>query len=213
MHNDNQNHLQEIHFSLDAEPFTTAERFHTPNEILRDFGHKDPQGFYLVEVKEDGERKSFQGKGDEKIVVHDGENFITVKVGPTPVSDVPPNGVEVFTAGLTALGYAVKILDANAGSMQFPYVVEVGKHTGKTVTLGFFVPKTFPVDPPSGPHVNPQIHGGKAQGQEHPTSNIHASPFGGDFEYWSRPYPSWQAETSKTVATYMAYIRQLWATQ
>lgn len=204
---------KEIRFFLDAEEYETTDRFQTPNDILKNFGKKDPQSFYLVEVKPDGERKSFQGKGDETIEIHHDENFVTVKVGPTPVSDVPPNGLDVFAAGMTTLGFMVEIVDRSVGRLKFAYVVDLGTHAGKTVTLGFDVPKTFPIDPPGGPHVSPQIHGGKAQGTVHPTSNIHASPFGGDFEYWSRPYPSWQTENSKTAATYMAYIRQLWATQ
>lgn len=211
VHHHHHDHV--IHFELDAEKLTTTQRVHTPDEILRDFGHKDPAGYYLVEVKEDGERRSFQGKGEDKIEIHDGENFITVKVGPTPVSDVPPPGIDVFAAGLAALGYAVQIVDRNAGRLQFAYVVEVGKYAGKAVTIGFDVPKDFPLTTPSGPHVSPLIHGAKSIGQTHPTSNIQASNFPGTFEYWSRPYPNWQQETSKTVATYMAYIRQLWATQ
>ena len=206
-------HGDEIYFFLDAERFTTTERVQTPDEILQTFGHKDPEGYYLVEVKEDGERTSFQGKGDERIDIHNGENFITVKVGPTPVSDVPPTGINVFAAELAALGYQPQVIDSNAGRLQFAYIVEVGKYAGKLVTLGFEVSKDFPLTPPGGPHVSPQIHGARSTGQGHPTANIQASPFAGGFEYWSRPYPNWQAETSKRVATYMAYIRQLWATQ
>ena len=94
-------HSHEIRFFLDAEEYTTTDRSQTPNEILQTFGKKDPQSFYLVEVKQDGERKSFQGKGGETIEIHRDENFVTVKVGPTPVSDVPANGVDVFAAGMT----------------------------------------------------------------------------------------------------------------
>src|SRR6185437_11791314 len=81
------NHPREIHFTVDGEEYETTKRELTPNEIIREFGKKDPASNYLVEIK--GHHKiSFQGKGDEKIKMHDGMHFQIVSTGPTPVSDL-----------------------------------------------------------------------------------------------------------------------------
>lgn len=203
-----------ITFTLDGEDYTTVERKFTPNQILDQFGHKDAASYYLVEIKEHN-KKSYKDEGDKEIELHNGQSFISVKIGPTPVSDLPRSGIEAFVEGLVALGYKPQIenRNENSGRVRFQYVVESGKHEGKEVELGFPVAGDFPMTPPGGPHVRPMIHGGVASGTNHPTSNIHSSEFGEGWEYWSRPFPGWQEERSKSVGTYMAYIRQLWATQ
>jgi hypothetical protein len=206
-------HPHLIHFTLDGEPYTTADPTMTPNQILRDFGHLDPLKYYLVQI-EGNHKDSYLDRGNEPIRVHEHARFVSVRIGPTPVSDVQRVGVDVFAAGLKALGYAPEIVDHGSGRLQFVYAVDTGKHAGQTVTLGFTVPADFPLTPPSGPHVSPKIHGGVSQGTEHPNGAIHVNrEFGAAFEYWSRPFPDWQAETAKTVQTYIAFIRQLWATQ
>jgi hypothetical protein len=78
-------HHHEIHFFLDGEPQETDKREHTPNEIIKDFGHKDPATHYLVRI-EGHRRISYQSKGEEPIKLHDGERFQIVSTGPTPVS-------------------------------------------------------------------------------------------------------------------------------
>lgn len=78
-------HHHEIHFFVDGEPYETDKQVLTPNEIIREFGQKDPATNYLVQI--DGrQRISYQGKGDEPIRLHDGERFQIVFTGPTPVS-------------------------------------------------------------------------------------------------------------------------------
>jgi hypothetical protein len=78
-------HRHEIHFFVDGEPHETDQRDWTPNEIIRQFGEKDPSTHYLVRI-EDQHRISYQGKGDEPIKIHEGERFQIVSTGPTPVS-------------------------------------------------------------------------------------------------------------------------------
>ena len=78
-------HHHEIHFFVDGEPHETDKRELTPNEIIKDFGEKDPATHYLVRI-EGHNRISYEGKGNEGIKLHDGERFQIVSTGPTPVS-------------------------------------------------------------------------------------------------------------------------------
>ena len=78
-------HHHEIHFFVDGEPHETDRRELTPNQIIKEFGQKDPATRYLAQI--DGQRRiSYQGKGDEPIKLHNGERFQIVSTGPTPVS-------------------------------------------------------------------------------------------------------------------------------
>ena len=77
-------HHHEIHFFVDGEPAETEKQELTPNEIIKEFGHKDPATHYLVQIGPP--RVSYQGKGNDPIKVHDGERFQVISTGPTPVS-------------------------------------------------------------------------------------------------------------------------------
>jgi hypothetical protein len=114
-----------------------------------------------------------------------------------------------FADQLEALGYQPHVLDAE--KLTFPYKIPVGKFIGQDVQLGLIVGADFPLSPPSGPHLHPRllpVH----PGGEHPSGGINESPFGAEWEYWSRPFPDWPA-TDRTVRAYLAHIRHLFATQ
>jgi hypothetical protein len=124
----------------------------------------------------------------------------------------------LFMDGLRSLGFQPVKLPDRSDCVVFDYIVESGKFTGRAVRLGLIVPADFPNTTPTGPHVSPNIHL-FAQNGEHPTGGIHqqhAVPFqtsaGGQWQYWSRPFPGW-AEARKTVAVYMSHIWRLWDTQ
>ena len=124
----------------------------------------------------------------------------------------------LFMDGLRSVGFQPVKLPDRSDSVVFDYVVESGKFTGKAVRLGFIVPPDFPNTPPTGPHVSPHIHA-PCPGGAHPTGGIHHQPtfpfqasVGGQWQYWSRPFPGW-AEERKTVAVYMSHIWRLWDTQ
>jgi hypothetical protein len=119
--------------------------------------------------------------------------------------------MDAFVTGLIALGYEPVVLADKPDWVTFDYVVETGKHAGRKVRLGFVVPGDFSATCPSGPHVSPHIHPIGQQGA-HPTGAVHASDFGGDWQYWSRPFPEW-AKSKQTVAAYMSYIWRLWDSQ
>lgn len=202
-----------IRFTLDGEEVTTTLHQMTPNQIIRDLGEKDPAAHYLVELR-GNQRESYQNRGDELIRLRNNQRFIIVFTGATPVSDIARMGRDGFIAGLRNLGFNVEVLDPDGARIALDYPVESGRFAGRTVRIGLEVPADFPATVPGGPHVNPMIHGGQSVGSSHPTSNIQPSPtFGSGWEYWSRPFPNWQAEPRKTVARYMAHIWLLWDSQ
>jgi hypothetical protein len=209
-------HDHEIHFSVDGEPEETRRAVWTPNEIINDFGKKDPSTNYLVQI--DGHhRVSYQGKGEDPIKIHEGEKFQIISTGPTPVSDgIVKTGVELFVEGLNAQGYVPAVVAGKPDHVVFDYIVQSGSHAGRQVKLGLIIPGDFPLQPPGGPHVSPHIHALNGEGQ-HPAGRVHASPsfqesMGGQWQYWSRPFPGW-ATTRKTVAAYMSHIWRLWDSQ
>lgn len=87
----------------------------------------------------------------------------------------------------------------------------VGKFQGNQIWLGFVVNDDFPLVAPSGPHLSPRLlplH--PANDLPHPQGGVHESPFGPEWEYWSRPFTGW-GKTDRTVAAYLGHIRDLFA--
>jgi hypothetical protein len=78
-------HSHMIHFTLEGEPEEAERRDWTPNQIITDFGGRDPANNYLVEIQGD-HQKSFRGMGDTPIKLHDCERLQIISIGPTPVS-------------------------------------------------------------------------------------------------------------------------------
>src|SRR5579883_2457487 len=129
-----------IHFQLDGEPETTDQEFLTPNEIIKDFGKKDPATNYLVQIK-GHEQISYKDKGEIPIQIENGQRFQIVSTGPTPVSDaVIKTGVPVFIDGLKQMGFTPTTLDGQPDHVIFDYTVPGGKFVGKQLRLGFVVP-------------------------------------------------------------------------
>ena len=211
-------HHHKIHFTLDGESEETEKHKMTPNEIIREYGRKEPANNYLVQIQ--GNQKiSYRDKGDELIDLHNGMKFQIISLGPTPVSDGPiRTGVEVFVQGLRDLGYSPEALPGQSDHLVIDYEVQSGRFAGQKTRHGFAVPADFPMTPPSGPYISPHIHPIKTDG-EHPTGRVHqaqAQPFiagaGGEWQYWSRPFADW-AQSKKSVATYMSHIWRLWDSQ
>ena len=114
-----------------------------------------------------------------------------------------------FIDQLRLEGYEPQELGENR--VAFPYRIPLGKFAGQEIRLGFAVNDDFPANPPSGPHVSPRLLPLNST-NVHPAGGIHDSPFGGEWEYWSRPFPGWN-ETDRSVRAYMAHIRHLFHTQ
>jgi hypothetical protein len=113
-----------------------------------------------------------------------------------------------FAKQLEALGYKV----TEAGDrVSFPFKIETGKRAGEEITLGFVVSGDFMLNPPSGPHVRPRLLPINPAQAPHPLGGVQESPFGAEWQYWSRPIQHWQ-QTRRNAADYMAHIHRLFET-
>ncbi|MBW8049737.1 MAG: hypothetical protein FVQ77_05245 [Cytophagales bacterium] len=109
-----------------------------------------------------------------------------------------------FIAELTALGFTVQ--EPDALKVSFEYEVTIGRNIGKKLQIGFEVQNDYPMSCPPGPHFKSI----GIQDWVEPPNNIHASAFGGEWKYWSRPFPDWN-RTDRKVKTYFAHIKNLLA--
>ena len=115
---------------------------------------------------------------------------------------------EDFVRQLNQMGYEVDDLGGN--HIAFQCEIPCGKMAGQKIKLGFDVPQDFPLTPPPGPHVSPRLLPNQSGGT-HPTGGIHDSPFGPEWQYWSRPISHW-SNTKRTVKDVMAHIWHLFDT-
>ena len=116
-----------------------------------------------------------------------------------------------FVEQLKVLGFNPK--DQGNGRIAFEYVVPCGTFSGRKISLGFVVQDDFNLNPPGGLHVAPRLlplH--PSNDLPHPAGGVHESPFGPDWQYWSRPLSHW-ARTDRTVRAVMAHVRRLFDTQ
>lgn len=117
-------------------------------------------------------------------------------------------GRDEFARQLRQLGIEPELRDASR--LVFPFPVDIGRFVGMAARVGLDVPGEFPRNPPGGPHVSPRFiaeHGATPGG----AAGLHASPFGADFEYWSRPYSGWGRD-GHDVKAYLAHLRRLFHT-
>lgn len=70
---------------IDNSPYEVTEREMTAEQILQLVG-KSSATDYLVEIRGQRERESYEGRPNEIIKINPGSKFITVSTGPTPVS-------------------------------------------------------------------------------------------------------------------------------
>lgn len=109
-----------------------------------------------------------------------------------------------FIAELVALGLITQ--EPDAIKVLFEYEVTVGRNIGKKLQIGFEVQNDYPMSCPPGPHFKSV----GIQDWVEPLNSIHASPFGNEWKYWSRPFPDWN-RTDRRVKTYLAHIKNLLA--
>ena len=118
-------------------------------------------------------------------------------------------GPEEFARQLLAMGVQ-PLTGQAAGHVAFEYDVKGGRFSGKRVALGVAVPPDFPRNPPGGPHVSPKLMPMNPHAPGHPDRTAD-SPFGSDWQYWSRPYRGkWTGRDA--VAAYLAHIDHLFET-
>ncbi len=107
-----------------------------------------------------------------------------------------------FIEQLKSLGYETQ--EESNGMVVFNYTIPVGKNLGTTLRIAFQVRDDYPMNCPPGPH----FESVKIANWNEPNSNIHKSPLGDNWRYWSRPFPDWN-RTERTVKVYFAHIRNL----
>jgi hypothetical protein len=115
-----------------------------------------------------------------------------------------------FIYQLQALGYTVS--QPAADFLSFDFEIPVGRFTGRKVNMAFQVTDSFPMTPPPGPHFSEQLLPITGGGGVHPFGAIHASPLGGNWQYWSRPFAQHWNQTDRSVRTYLTHIKNLLAT-
>lgn len=77
-------HQHVIHYTVGDEPQTTTEKELAPTQIMANAG-MNPDENYLVEIR-GRQRVSYKDKPNDPIHMHEGQQFVTVFVGPVPVS-------------------------------------------------------------------------------------------------------------------------------
>jgi len=115
-------------------------------------------------------------------------------------------GIEELRKQLEELGY--KVLIINNRFVSFDFRVQHGRFKGRDIQIALEAPQ-FPLNPPSGPYINPHIMPITNSGGQHPEGGIHARNLpSADWQYWSRPFASWNS-TNKTAKIYLSFIRKL----
>jgi hypothetical protein len=113
-----------------------------------------------------------------------------------------PVGAAGFLAALAATGLQVDQQIAQGVEFAvFPYQIEVGDRVGEVVTVALAIQGDWPMSPPPGPHISPQLG--------HPGGAVHPSPLGPGWEYWSRPAPNWA--TDRSGRAYLRHLRTLFS--
>jgi Prokaryotic E2 family E len=115
-----------------------------------------------------------------------------------------------FISQLQALGYVVQ--EPVTDFVSFEYEISVGKFIGQKVWMALQVTEGFPMNAPPGPHFKPHLLPITGGGGVHPLGAIHTSPLGTEWQYWSRPFNNEWNRTDRTVKSYLAHIRNLFAT-
>lgn len=105
---------------------------------------------------------------------------------------------------LKARGYAVQPEIVIAQGQPFVvidgYRIEMGQHAGKDIALAIPAVPDYPTTPPGGIHVKPHLI-------QVGTRNVHPSPLGTEWQYWSRPIPNWRADRS--LARLLSHVNRL----
>lgn len=106
------------------------------------------------------------------------------------------------------LGYEVERI--GEARIAVKYVIDLGSFASREIKLGLETGDDFPVNPPAGGiHVSPPLLD-EHPGGDPPKGGINPSPFGADWQYWSRPFPDWPS-TDRSARTYMSFVRQLFS--
>jgi len=105
---------------------------------------------------------------------------------------------------LQARGLKVRPEPANVPGGPFvivdDYEIAVGQYAGRKVSLAFPTPGDYPISPPGGIHVAANLIPVN-------TRNVHQSPLGDPWQYWSRPIVDWRKDRS--TARLLSHVNRL----
>lgn len=113
---------------------------------------------------------------------------------------------------LTDLGYETKIYPEiqgyPGGFVSFIFKVPHGRYKDQEIEVALNAPQ-FPLIPPSGPYISPQLLPIRPSGPLPPFDGIHDRKVPtASFQYWSRPFNGWN-ESDKTIKEYIGFLRTL----
>src|SRR4051812_34932824 len=108
-----------------------------------------------------------------------------------------------FISQLETLRYSVTKVDASRIILSL--VIPVGPHRGADAKIGFNAFGDFPQNPPGCLHISPRFLPLNSQSGAHPYASVHASDFGDNWQYLSRPINHW-AKTQRSARDVMAHI-------
>ena len=73
-------------YTVDGDPQETGEHELKVRQILTSAGLTPPEDYYLLEMKGKGGKDERHDSLDDVIKIHEGQAFVAVRRGPTPVS-------------------------------------------------------------------------------------------------------------------------------
>jgi hypothetical protein len=114
-------------------------------------------------------------------------------------------GKEAFAGGLRELGHAPEDLENNR--LAFTYTIPTGRFKDQVVKLGLEIPSDFNATCPTGPHVKPRLIANNPNGG--PEDRAADSPFGADWQYFSRPFGERDEGWNRTTKDVKAYLRHV----
>jgi len=121
-------------------------------------------------------------------------------------------GTQELVKQLEELGYETTMYPDTpgypGGFVSFKYKVPHGRFIGQEIEVALNAPQ-FPLVPPSGPYISPQLLPIKPFGPLPPFDGIHDRKVpNADFQYWSRPCHGWN-ESQKNMKEYICFLRTL----
>lgn len=115
-------------------------------------------------------------------------------------------GKQAFVDGLKQLGYSPE--DKGDSRVGFSYPIKDGQFKDRTITVGVEVPPDFNVTPPPGIHITPRLIPMKPEGAGNDRA-ADSTPFGGEWQYLSRPFVDAAGDWGSTTRDVKAYLRHV----